>query len=574
MNSFIFGGNTGETAESLKRKREIANQLIRGRRVSSVGEGIASAIGSVAGGLMNSRLDDTERRNQEGASSLFKRALMGESAPTGMNGLTPPPNASQSLAGRPFSAAPKSMNGDQQSFIDALLPAAIEESKRTNIDPRIIVAQAAQETGWGKSAPGNNFFGIKSHGQSGGQNLNTHEYVDGKRVNISDSFRQYESPADSVRGYGDFMLNNPRYGKLRQAEGLDNQLAALQASGYATDPNYGRSVGSIARGIQLPQNAGQAANGLAQGGQQPQPQPQQAAQSSFGGVDPALIEAYSNPWMSQEQRQFLGMRIQQQMQAQQQASDPLRQLQIQQAQRDLNAPDKRGVLKGADGFNYYQDNGERVLPNVQPPQEPAKAPTVKILKDADGTDRAVQWDAESNSWVPINAPTGGATVTPKTKLTESQSKLTLFKSLQTETQPVLLDLEKQFNPGNLPDAFADGVLGGNFFKSEQGQMYSAASTAWAEGALRIATGAAATPEEMVRTKNAYFARPGDSPATIQFKAQMRNMYDRSIQRALGNQGVDGKLPLPSEFSKQFEKSAPGKTGDEPSLDDLLRKYDD
>src|SRR5690606_13893387 len=148
---------------------------------------------------------------------------------------------------------PVDLSGDKQAFVEALLPAAIEESKRTGVDPRIIVAQAAQETGWGKSAPGNNFFGIKSHGKSGGQTLNTHEYVDGKRVNVADSFRTFESPADSVRGYGDFILNNPRYGALREAQGLDAQLAALQASGYATDPNYSRSVGAIARGIQLPE---------------------------------------------------------------------------------------------------------------------------------------------------------------------------------------------------------------------------------------------------------------------------------------------------------------------------------
>jgi flagellar protein FlgJ len=143
------------------------------------------------------------------------------------------------------------ISGDKETFVASLLPAAIEESKRTGVDPRIIVAQAAQETGWGRSAPGNNYFGIKSHGQSGGQNLATHEYVDGKRVNVNDSFRTFQSPADSVRGYGDFILQNPRYEGLRTAQGLDGQLSALQASGYATDPNYSRSVGAIARGLHL-----------------------------------------------------------------------------------------------------------------------------------------------------------------------------------------------------------------------------------------------------------------------------------------------------------------------------------
>lgn len=152
------------------------------------------------------------------------------------------------------------LNGDRQSFIDNLLPAAIEEGRRTGVDPRIIVAQAAQETGWGKSAPNNNYFGIKSHGQAGGNSLMTTEYVNGQKVNVRDSFRGYESPADSVRGYGDFIIQNPRYKALREAQGLDNQLAELQASGYATDPNYSRSVGAIARGITLPDTANLEAN--------------------------------------------------------------------------------------------------------------------------------------------------------------------------------------------------------------------------------------------------------------------------------------------------------------------------
>lgn len=131
------------------------------------------------------------------------------------------------------------------------MPHALEASKRTGIDPRIIVAQAAQETGWGKSAPGNNYFGIKSHGKGGGQTFGTHEYINGKRVNIRDSFRQYGTPGDSVAGYADFMLNNKRYAPMRQAQGLEAQLAALGKSGYATDPNYARSVGAIAKSIPM-----------------------------------------------------------------------------------------------------------------------------------------------------------------------------------------------------------------------------------------------------------------------------------------------------------------------------------
>ncbi|WP_287257652.1 glucosaminidase domain-containing protein [Mesorhizobium sp.] len=159
-----------------------------------------------------------------------------------------------------FAKAPAGKEG----FIAALMPAAIEASKRTGVDPRIIVAQAAQETGWGKSAPGNNYFGIKSHGKEGGQTFGTHEVINGKRVAMRDSFRQFASPGDSVNGYADFLLENPRYKPMMQAQGLDAQLQALGASGYATDPNYAQSVGAIARGLPMPAVAANEAQATGQ----------------------------------------------------------------------------------------------------------------------------------------------------------------------------------------------------------------------------------------------------------------------------------------------------------------------
>jgi len=141
------------------------------------------------------------------------------------------------------------MSPTQQAFVDLLMPHAIQAAARTGVDPRIIIGQAAIETGWGRHAPNNNYFGIKSHGQSGGAAMGTTEYVNGQPVRITDSFRQYASPGDSVAGYADFLLQNPRYRSMMAAQGIDAQLQELGRSGYATDPNYANPVGSIARQI-------------------------------------------------------------------------------------------------------------------------------------------------------------------------------------------------------------------------------------------------------------------------------------------------------------------------------------
>lgn len=51
--SYIFGGSTGETAESIARKRAVAAQMMRPRgAVNTVGEGISKAAESVAGALL------------------------------------------------------------------------------------------------------------------------------------------------------------------------------------------------------------------------------------------------------------------------------------------------------------------------------------------------------------------------------------------------------------------------------------------------------------------------------------------------------------------------------------------
>lgn len=143
----------------------------------------------------------------------------------------------------------------KDSFVSMLWPHALEASKQTGVDPRIIVAQGALESNWGRSAPGNNYFGIKSHGKSGGNTLATTEVVNGRTVKVNDSFRAFGGPEDSVRGYAEFINKNPRYGEFRSAQGLDAQIAALGRSGYATDPNYASKIASIASGLPAPATA-------------------------------------------------------------------------------------------------------------------------------------------------------------------------------------------------------------------------------------------------------------------------------------------------------------------------------
>ncbi|MDA8689058.1 glucosaminidase domain-containing protein [Paracoccaceae bacterium] len=131
---------------------------------------------------------------------------------------------------------------DREPFLADLAPIAKEVASELGIDPRIVMAQAILETGWGSKVKSNNYFGIKGKGQE----VTTHEEVDGLMVKLKDEFRTYDSLEDSVKDYGKFLKANKRYKPLLEAESFNEQIDALAASGYATDTRYGEKIKEIA----------------------------------------------------------------------------------------------------------------------------------------------------------------------------------------------------------------------------------------------------------------------------------------------------------------------------------------
>ncbi len=140
----------------------------------------------------------------------------------------------------------------QDQFVAALWPHAQEAAAEIGVDPKLLVAQAALETGWGKSlqnrAGGNNLFGIKADRRWDGSRVtaSTLEYVDGVATRGRAAFRSYESYGDSFKDYVSFLKNNPRYrDALSNAQNPRQFMAGLQKAGYATDPAYARKVLAI-----------------------------------------------------------------------------------------------------------------------------------------------------------------------------------------------------------------------------------------------------------------------------------------------------------------------------------------
>jgi len=140
-------------------------------------------------------------------------------------------------------------------FVNQLRPYAEQAAKKLGVDANVLIAQAALETGWGKSviqskdgSSSHNLFNIKAdkswHGAS--TKVETLEYKQGIAKKEIAGFRSYGSYQESFNDYVDFIKTNPRYKTaIKMAEKAERYMHELQQAGYATDPNYADKVMKI-----------------------------------------------------------------------------------------------------------------------------------------------------------------------------------------------------------------------------------------------------------------------------------------------------------------------------------------
>lgn len=155
-------------------------------------------------------------------------------------------------------------------FVEHLLPIARRVAADTDVDPRVMIAQAALETGWGRhmieagdETPSHNLFGIKAdqRWQGDAVTVATTEYRDGVPMTEQAAFRSYADYESSFRDYLSFLKSNPRYRDALASASDPAQFAdKLQAAGYATDPAYGDKIRRIMSGASFEAAAG--ASGL------------------------------------------------------------------------------------------------------------------------------------------------------------------------------------------------------------------------------------------------------------------------------------------------------------------------
>lgn len=232
--------------------------MLQSMRDARLGEDI---FGSSAGDMYQSMFDDQialEMSQGQGigiAEMLLQQLKRGGASTAVAESVTLP--AEIKTAGV---TARASEPGSREAFLESILPAARKAAETLGVSPKAVLAQAALETGWGRSVPraadgssSHNLFGIKANERWRGSRVEqlTTEFVDGLPQRQVESFRAYSSPADSIADHARLLANSPRYTAVR---GTGDDIAAygmaLAQGGYATDPHYARKLEAVAATVE------------------------------------------------------------------------------------------------------------------------------------------------------------------------------------------------------------------------------------------------------------------------------------------------------------------------------------
>lgn len=144
----------------------------------------------------------------------------------------------------------------EQAFLNTAVPNAEVASARYGTYTSVMLAQAILESGWGVSSlatQANNLFGMKGSYNGQSYYADTAEWAAGTGYyNINAGFRKYPSWEASFEDNG-YLLRTGTYGysnryRMAWVENAANYQVATQGlkdGGYATDPNYPRSLNNV-----------------------------------------------------------------------------------------------------------------------------------------------------------------------------------------------------------------------------------------------------------------------------------------------------------------------------------------
>ena len=138
----------------------------------------------------------------------------------------------------------------RKQFIAKVGPMAQKDAKTSKILPSLTIAQAILESDNGNSeltVQANALFGIKATSSWRGKVWAGAivEYYDCTRTNIIAGFRAYDSWQESILDHSAFLTGASRYKAVVGEKDYKKACKAIQAAGYATDPQYANKLISL-----------------------------------------------------------------------------------------------------------------------------------------------------------------------------------------------------------------------------------------------------------------------------------------------------------------------------------------
>ena len=149
---------------------------------------------------------------------------------------------------------------NRKDWIRKYYPIAAKVTAGTGIFPETMLAMAVVES-QGKGSDGNfypglglvaktanNYFGIKNSSAWIGATIDLPTPGDADKIS---TFRKYNSIADSIADFINFLKVNPRYTNagVFSAPSYPEQIIAIAKAGYAENPNYSSLITSVANKV-------------------------------------------------------------------------------------------------------------------------------------------------------------------------------------------------------------------------------------------------------------------------------------------------------------------------------------
>ena len=242
--------------------------LLKSMREANKSFGEDSLFGSDQADMYQDMFDDQIAMQMSKGKGLGLADMLVRQLQGGVGATSP----TQEAAAAAKTQAPAPVASSKDDFLRTMRPHAEKAAREIGVDPDALLAQAALETGWGRSVPCNaqgecsyNLFGIKAGSQWSGSTVNvpTLEFESGIPVRKVERFRAYDSPADSFHDYAALIRDSSRYASARGAgDNVQAFASALQQGGYATDPNYAQKITAVADEVRARSDALKFAGGM------------------------------------------------------------------------------------------------------------------------------------------------------------------------------------------------------------------------------------------------------------------------------------------------------------------------